>query len=67
MSDQNSVLNDPNFVPFITHDGSLLRTHVNQDERILIVSSSLATRFTDATQDDNRNWLRTPIRQMRGK
>lgn len=63
MDDQTSILNDPKMVPFITHDGECLITHDYQ--RFLIVSSSLLARFTDATEDDNKNWLKTPPRQVR--
>jgi hypothetical protein len=62
MADQTSILNDPGMTPFITHDGECLITH---DHRFLIVSSSLLVRFTDATDDDNKYWLKTPPRQVR--
>lgn len=60
--DGNNIINDPNYVPLADHAGVCLMTH---DERILIVSSSLDTRFTDATADDNKFWLKTPPRQVR--
>lgn len=63
MADGNNVINDPKFVPLATHDGTLLWTH---DQRVLIVSSSLGVRNTDATRDGNtRSWLKTPIRHIR--
>ena len=64
MDDQTSILNDPTMTPFITHDGECLKTHEDEG-RFLIVSSSLPARFTDATEDDNKNWLKTPPRQVR--
>jgi hypothetical protein len=64
MADQNSILNDPTMTPFITHDGECLVTG-DPEGRFLIVSSSLPVRFTDATDDDNKYWLKTPPRQVR--
>jgi hypothetical protein len=64
MADQTTILNDPTMIPFITHDGECLVTG-DTEGRFLIVSSSLLTRFTDSTDDDNKYWLKTPPRQVR--
>lgn len=52
--DQLSILNDPNMVPFITHDGRCFITH-KEPQRFLIVRSTLRARFVDSTGD--RDWM----------
>lgn len=67
MVDQNAILNDPQFVPFITHSGQCLVTH-DDEGRFLVVSSTLSARFTDATQEGKtKTWLKAPPRQVRSK
>lgn len=57
--DQLAILNDPTFVPFITHDGQCLMTH-DPEGRFLIVSSTLRIRFSDATHEGrgHETWMR---------
>lgn len=55
--DQLSILNDPNMVPFITHDGRCFITH-KEPRRFLIVRSSLRRRFVDSTEGDrDHDWM----------
>lgn len=65
MIDQNSILNDPNMVPFITHGGQCLKSH-HPEGRILIVRSRLNNRTADATGSRGKHgtWMKVPNRQM---